>query len=521
MQTVADSFHDAAQGQVIPLAWANYISFTKEFDDDVEFFTFDSSVFDGIDLLAPTEDNPINYWDYYKYAEYTDRVINMEWSREIDFPYSVSAAIADFTLNNFDDYFTPDSGSPIEDYILPKRPVRLYAGYQNATILQQFVGITEKTPVRDDNAKTIAFHANDYLTEIFALQLIDVIAMQDVTTDVVLAAIFTQFGLSPSSYSLAVGRNIIPFVFFDKDKNAGNAIREIMQAEGGNLWIDEQGIIRFEQRLMPVDTPVMTFDDGNVIDIQSLGNDEIINTVRITSDVREVQPFQTVYSNAREADTEFTSIGDPFIIPASSSRPFNAELTDPLISASEPTLGELTDDSWFTAVDMAGNPVTMNVSITGGSLNTNQYVMFIDNNNAFDIQIDQMVVWGEPARIVNQIRYTASDEDSVEKYEEQVLDITNDFFGSYSNCDSFAETIIDAYKEHDPVIEMNVKGDFALQLGDIIDVNARSFVGDYKITSITNTMSPYMTKIKARRYIPRDWFTFDVDEFDGPALLAP
>lgn len=521
MQTVDPSFHQAAQGEIIPLDWKLMISFDKSFDDTIEYAMWDVSEWDGGDLWAPTDDNPISYWDYYKYLDYSARIISMEWTREIEFPYSVSSAMADFDVNNFDDYFTPDSGSPIDQYILPKRPLRLYAGYTNAFILQQFVGITETTPIRDENAKTASFHALDFLSEIFDTELKSVIAMQNVTTDVVLEAIFTQFGLSPSSYSLAIGRNKIPFVFFDRDKNAGNAIRDLMQAEMGNLWIDEQGIIRFEPRLMLDDSPVMTFDDSNVIDITSTGDSEIINHVKITSDVREVQEYQPIFTNAREPGQEWTPSGDPFVIAANSSRPYPADLQDPALTAGEPDFGEASNVSWFTAITSTGTPVTSNVTVTGSILNNNQFVTFIENNNSFPIEIDQMEIWGEPAKVINEIRYEAKDQDSIDKYESQLLEITNNFFGSYSNCDSFAETIIDAYKDHAPVIEVSVKGDLSLQLGDIIQVAARSYNQQYKIIKITDVIYEYKTIIKARRYNPRNWAFWDISIWDGGDLWAP
>lgn len=521
MQTVPTQFHDAAQGEIIPLDWGLRISFDKQFDPSLTFFTLNVSILNGMDILAPSDDNPLQEWDYYRYLDYTSRVISMEWTREIDFPYSVSSSMADFTVNNFDDYFTPDSGSPIDQYILPKRPLRLFAGYRNASTLQQFVGITEKTPVRDENAKTASFHALDFLSEIFQTNLSDIIAMQNVTTDVVLEAIFTQYGLSPASYSLAKGRNIIPFVFFDKDKNAGNALRELMQAEGGNLWIDEQGTIRFEPRLNSSSTPVIEFNDTNVIDITSTGDDEIINYVKIISDVRAVQEYQPVFTNAREAGQVWSPSGDPFVIPANTSRPYPADLQDPCISAEEPTLGEASNISWFTAIRSDGTPVNSNINVTGSALNNNQFVVFIENNNSFPIEIDQMEIWGEPAKIINEIRYEAKDQDSIDKYEEQKLEINNNFFGTYSNCDSFAEIIIDAYSENAPVIEMSVKGDYSLQLGDIIDVQARSYDNTYKIISISNTINQYRCTIRARRYGIREWFTLNVSVLNGTHVLAP
>lgn len=521
MQTVSSNFHESAQGQIVPLNWQSRISFDKQFNDTVEFFTFDSSDFDGPDLLAPNDDNPVSYWDYYTYLDYSARILSMEWTREIEFPYSVSSAIADFTMNNFDDYFTPDSGSPIDQYIKPKRPVRLYAGYKNAETLQQFIGLTEKAPIRDESAKTASFHCLDFLSVIFTLELNETIAMQNVTVDVVLAAIFTQFGIAPTSYSLTPGRNIIPFLFFEKGSDAGTAIRNMMQAEGGNLWIDEQGIIRLEPRLLPINTPVMMFDNSNVIDATSLGDDQIINYVKITSEIRAVQPYQIVGSNAREPGAPWTATGDPFVIAANSSRDYPFDLEDPCLTVVEPDFGEASNVSWFTAVNAAGLSVFSNVSATGSTLNTNQFITTIENNNSFDIEIDQIELWGEPAKVINTINFKAKDQESIDAYEEQVLDITNNYFGNFSNCDSFARIILDSYANNDPEIELSVKGDYSLQLGDIIDVDARSFLGQYKVTAISNVISPYGCKIKASKYTPRDWFTFDVDEFDGDALLAP
>lgn len=523
MQTVDPNFNIRSQGDFIPLTRGLRISFDKVWDDNITFARYDEAMYDDPEYLySPSADNPIAFWDYYDYKDFTSRVVSMEWSREIEFPYSVSSAMADFTVNNFDDYFTPDSGSPIDQYILPKRPLRLLAGYQGVGTLQQFVGITEKTPIRDENSKTASFHALDFLSDIFNTELGSIIAMQNVTTDVVLEEIFKKFGLSDSSYVLAKGRNKIPFVFFDREKNAGNAIRELMQAEMGNLWIDEQGIIMFEPRLMVEQDPVFYFDDNNVIDITSTGEDEIINEVKIFSDIRAVNGFDVVSSNAREDGQPWFAGGDGFIISGGSSRPYIAELPDPCLSVVDPVLGQDTAPSWFTAVRSNGVPVTSGLTVTGTVLNSNNFVVFIQNTNGFPVEIDQMVLWGEPARVINRLApFYAKDQDSIDKYESKLLEIRNDWFGSYDNADSFARTILDAYPEGDPVIEMSVKGTYALQLGDIVSVNARSYVGLYKITKIANVLNPYKCTIRARRYNPKNWGQYDVSKYNDSAVYAP
>ena len=523
MQIVTPEFHQMAQNGLIPIDWDFMASFPKNFDDSITFFILDSSLLDGGDILSPSEDNPIQEWDYYDYTSYKGRVISLEWQRELDFPYSVQSSIADITLNNYDNFFSPHGGSIIAPYAIPKRPVRLYAGFRTVGVISQFVGLTQTSPVIDNQSKQASLNALDFLSEMFDMKLTNTIAMQNVTTDVVLDAIFQQFGLSPSQYSLAVGRNRIPFLFFERGKNAGNAFRELMQSEMGKLWLDEQGIIRFEQRLQGSETPVMTFDNGNIISISDTGDNEIINTVRIRSNIRAVQSFQPIFTNA-QPEGQAVSLDSAFRIAASSSAFYpDATLEDPALTAAPPTLGRKSDNSWFTAFDDSGNPVTSGITPGLFVLNNGSVTLVLNNTNAFPVYIDQMEIWGEPAKIVDTINYEALDDVSVENYGEQPLEIENDFFGSLSNCDSFAEFVLDSYADNAGVIEMQVKGDPSLQLGDVITVDSNDYDHSYKIISTAARLEKFSLQytIKARRYTPRNWFILDQSLLNSTDVLAP
>lgn len=525
MQTTVSGFTDAMQGNVVPLDWGLQISFDKSFDDDVTFFTYDVSEYNGPDVYAPIDDNPIQQWDKYSYTPYSDRVMSIEWQRSIDFPYSVQSAMADVKLNNYDAYFTPRGTSPIEEYILPKRPVRLSAGVRPIDVLPQLVGLTQGMPEIDNGSRSASFHILDFLSEMYGMSLTDTIAMQDVRTDEVLSELFQMFGLSPSQYNLAKGRNTIPFLYFEKGIQAGTVMRRLMQAEMGALWLDEQGVIHFDERLQQPQASVFTFDESNIISIDSTGDDEIINDIKITSDVREVQDFQPIFTNAQDDAANLSIDPDTSpIVPAGGTAfyPY-ASLEDPAISAVVPTIGRKDNTSWFTAHDVNGTEVVSGVTITLSDLLATSYTMMFNNTNPFPVYITQVEVWGEPAKVVDSIRYRAYDEDSVEKYGNQVLEINNDFFGSLSNCDSFAEYTLDAYKEFAGVIEMKVKGLLNLQLGDIVDVDYEAFTDTYKVISITNRMADnnFEQTIRARHYTPRTWFQYDVSEYNGPDVYAP
>lgn len=518
MQTVSTQFNTLANGDVRPNTWGTQISFTKAYDDNVTFFTYDVSAYDGPDVYAPVNDNPLQAWDKYAYSKFGERVIDMSVTRELTFPYSIVSAIADFTLNNYDKYFTPHSTSPIQQYILPKRPVRLFQGFDGEN-LQQFVGLTQGMPEVDETSATASFTAMDFLTQIYEMPIRNTQAMRDVRTDEVLAEIFTQFGLAPSQYDLSKGRNVIKFLFFEKDQlTAGDVIRPLIQAEGGALWLGEDGIIRFRPRLEQPTSPVYSFDDDSIVSATVTDEDQLINSVIINTDVREVQEWQTVYSKK-------TSDSSLNVIPASSTYVYQADLQDPLLDAVDPVFGENAGVSWFTAALPDGTPVLSGLSVVSTEIKTNTYEITIANNNGVSVNIDQMSIWGQPAKkiSVEPIVYRNKDQDSVDKYEEQVLEISNNFIQSIDAARAFAYTILDEYSEYADIVEFEVKGNPALQLSDIIDVDYKHFTNLYRIIAIRNKLqgSKFTQILKCRRRSNRVWFQYDVSEYNGSDVYAP
>lgn len=518
MQTVSPAFNALADGNVRPHSWGALISFTKQYDDDITFFTLNQSALNGTDILGTTQDNPLQAWDFYEYSDFTERIIGFSVQRELEFPYSVVNAIADFTLNNYDKYFTPRGGSPIEDYILPKRPVRLLQGLRN-TLLPQFVGLTQGMPEISETEATASFTAMDFLTQIYSMPIRQTQALQNVRTDEVLAEIFTQFGLAPTQYNLGTGRNTIKFLFFEKNQlTAGDIIRPLMQAEGGLLLLDEQGIIQFRPRLEQPDDPVYLFDSDNIVSCDVLNEDQIINHVIITTDVREVQEYQTVYSK-KTTDTTLD------VVPAGGTYVFKAELQDPLLTVEEPVYGLQADVSWFTAATTDGTLVTSGVAIASTELKTNTYEMTITNSNSFSVNIDQMSLWGQPAKriSVEPIIYENKETDSIAKYEDKPLEITNNFIQDIDAARSLALTILDEYSEYADIIEMEVKGNPAIQLSDIIQVDYNQFNGEYRIISVYNKLQDgkFTQVFKCRAYNPRTWFQLDVSTLNGTDVLAP
>ena len=516
MISVDNKFHEAARGQIITPVVSPYISFTKELDPSVGIFTLDQSVLDGPDILALREPNVLQIWDLYKYLDFSDRLVKVSLSRSIEFPYTVQIGQADITFDNHDGYFTPGSGSAIDENNLPGRPVRIYAGFQGQGSIPQLVGLTEDTPDINQASRTADYHINDFLTSICESSLTEVVDMRDVRTDEVLAAIVEQFGLSPSQYNFEEGANVIPFVFFDIGDSAGDVIKKLVHAENGRFWLDELGILRFQAWASFNDELAMTFDEYSILEVRPADNSQMINHVKIQAEIREVQEYQYVYTKSSSGDRT----SNLWVIDPNFSNEISCSLEDPCYDVQNPTLGRSSSVSWFTAKDANGNEITSGITATS-RLTSNALIITFTNTNNFSVEIDEMRLYGEPAKVTNFLDYEAYDEESVEEYGERPLEITNnEFFQSENQADLFARYMLYERARYNPILNVEVKGDFSLMLGDIIELQGE-YAGTYIVDGINWEHGPgyLFTTLTVHQYNAPHYFTLDSSELDGTDVL--
>lgn len=520
-------FAQISQGAVRPLAIDAMVSFSKQRNPSVDWFVLDVSELDGVDILATEGNEPIQPWDAYEYQSVKDDIIDMSWSRSVEFPYNVQSAICDISLNNTTGKYTyGNPNSPIGSEILPSRPIRTYAGFVtdgSREVVPVFVGLTQKTPNYNGQHETVAtFTSMDFLSEIASMALTQTSMFRDARTDEVIAEILNQFGLDPSMYSLSRGQNTIPFIYFEKGQNAGEVLRKLVEAENGALWLNEKGIIRFEPRSGSVaKTDSMHFDESNIIELQPSREDGIVNHVRIKSDVRKIQESQPVFSAANENGYSSAPSEDAYRIRANSSTDIWLNFDDPIWSAdTTPVLDGANNTSNFTALNLAGQAVHSGITCAGTLFADSMKLTFTNTNN-FPVSLSYLEIWGEPARVVDTIKYDAYDEDSVEAFGEKVLEITdNDYFATFDNVDAFAEDIIYRRKDYSPTIKLKVKGNPALQLGDAITLSGEK-AGRYSVigidSKITQSGGYECTLTIEKSFYP---FILDVSVLDGADLLA-
>lgn len=495
MITTTTEFTKTANGTIRPVAQNALISFTKQRSDTMSWFVLDQSELNGEDILATDTDDVIQLWDAYEWQKFSNDVMKMDWSRSVQFPYNVQSATCDVTFNNTHQKFTyENANSPLYGNILPERPIRTYAGFTTGGMTETvpvFVGLTQGMPKYSGEDNTTAtFTAMDFLSEIAKTQLGQTIMMRDVRTDEVIATILDTYGLDSAMYDLDRGLNVIPFVMFESGSNAGNILSKLVQAENGSLWLNEKGIIRFSPRVADLGKlPVASYDETNIIEITPSQTDGIVNRVKITSDIRKVQDSQPVFAVSNETGYQGSANEDEYRMKANGNTEVWVSFENPIWTANgSPVLNGDSTDSNFTAVDLSGEPVTSGIVVTSYLFSNSMKLTFTNTNN-YAVSLTYLEIWGEPAKIVDSIKYDAYDEDSVEKFGEMVLEITdNDYFGSFKNADEYAEDILKRRAEYSPTMTMKVKGNPALQLGDIIQIDYK-YEGTYKIVGIKSSIS--------------------------------
>lgn len=513
MQTTTSAFSQKANGAMRKITHRALMSFPRQYLPSVTFFTIGVSTIGGSDIIKGVGD-VVAEWDKYQYDDYSYRIKSIEVTRQEENFNSTTLAQADVVMENHDNYFTPNRGSVIDEFILPYRPIKLAGGFGQEAV-PQFVGLTEKMPSVEEKSKTISFHCIDFMYSLFNRPLDQAVMYQNMRTDEILAALLVAFGISPTQYQFDVGFNIIAFAFFDKGSKFGDVVKKLMQAEMGRFYMDEEGVIRFKNRQNYSSTPVWFFNENNIIDIQTSKQDDIINVVEIKANVREVQ-----------ANQKFWELQSAVRVPANSTLTLWADFEDPVTTVDDPVYITSATTSLFTtntAEDGSGDAVSSNFSLSDSTQFSKSFQMEFTNTNGFDVFITTLELFARPAKIVKEMYIREEDATSVGKYDERVLTIENEFFNDEGEAQSKAKIILDDESEYANTYILTVKGNPALQIGDAVNVSVFGSADVFVIKKFVNRweagkFSQILT-IKKKTF--RTFFTVGISTIGGVDVIAP
>lgn len=530
MQSVSQAFTDRVQAPMRHIDWRLLMSFLKQYDNAIDFFTIGVSTIGGTDIIKGSND-VIQEWDKYDYEDFANRVLSIEWVREADPPLgAVTLAMADITLDNHDDLFTPtNTQSPYYNHLGNGRPIRLYVGFADTEKIQVFVGLTEGVPVIDEKAKTVRFHAIDFMRKLQETELNEEVILEDARTDEGISAVLQAGGLSTSQFSLDTGTVVIPFIYFKKGTKVGEAIRELTEAELGSTFMDEQGVIRFQNRTNWTNkTQSWQFTHRNTIDVSTPDVSRVVNLVEVFSNTRALEEHQPVFTNGSNA-LKFTDDTDS-LAPGETKVAFVNFKDDegdlPVVDVAVP-VGNVRDDSGYSAstnTDGTGGDFTTDVSLDSTDIFSTAMKLTFTNNGDNTLVINRLEVWARPARIQDRIYVIEKDSASITEYEEQPVKIENNYIQDVTAATSIAKLILDDRAEIDDERTLIIKGVPQLQIGDFVRyVDEKGNNDTYYVKRASGIISPDGLKqtITIVKRTINTYFRIGISTIGGGDPIAP
>jgi len=240
--------------------------------------------------------------------------------------------------------------------------------------------------------------------------------------------------------------------------------------------------------------------------------DSIINTIEIKSDVRTVQPTQLVFD-----------LAESLLIPANGTREIFFNFEDPVT-----TLETIDSFVGNTAEDGSGSDATSDISVTDSFLFTTAVKVEFTNSSSNNVYLIDLLLYGTPAKVTKNIYLKEIDQSSIDKFEERILTIENNFIQTEDGARSLALTILNYYSDYTNTIELEVKGNHALQLNDVMTVQVDNINQEYVITKITNILSggKFTQRLTGKIFNIPNFFILSSNDtamslLDGSDVLTP
>jgi len=529
MQTVTEEYKAKSRQAIRPITYKVLASFNKTYSSSTNFFTIGTSTIGGKDIIKG-ENTVIQEWDKYDYQDISDRVLSIEYTRESEPPIgAVTMAMADVVLDNHDGIFDPiNQSGPWYGRLGAGRPFRLYMGFTGAEQIQMFIGLSEGVPVIDEKNKTVRFHLLDFIKALQGTKLNESIITVTQRTDQVISTVLQAAGLSTSQFSLDTGSVVIPFAYFPKDSDVGKILKDITQAELGGLYMDENGLIRFENRInWASHTNVWEFTEDNVIDMSSPDATKVINSVEIKSDARSLQDLQKVYISG--GALKFTDGSNTLAVGETKEAFVDFKDEDsndlPVTGVVTPTSGTINTSGFDgnTAEDGSGTSVTL--TLASISKFSTAVKLSFTNAGTKTAYVSRLELWGYPAPITNRVYALVEDSTSIDQYEVQRVSIENNYIQDDSAANSIGAIIINERKQIGAERTMVIKGVPQLQVGDRVSYSSPSINETYyvnKISGILNLSDGFKQTIDVGKRTIQKFFTIGVSTIGSSTdVIAP
>jgi hypothetical protein len=509
MQSVSAAFTAEEVDKTRSIAQGLLVSWHKENLLSNVTFTIGISTIGGGDIIGanPGGIGSPGQWRYFDESNY---VMSLGWERQLNMPVGgFTRALAEAELDNTSSRFLPDymgGNSEIATAVLPKRPMIINAGFNINGVDQtvpQFSGLIKRSPHVDVAGRDVGLEGEDYVS-FFDNRFIDRTALfTSVTTDTIIETFLQSSGMATSQYDLDTGLNTIPFTILESGARFADIINDLVAAENGHMFQDEQGVFRFWNRQhfnnSPFNAAIETIHTSQVINAEAPNEDHIINVVEVTGSIWKKRSAQTIFT-----------LGDSVPILSGINTEVFASLDDPVLQVTSQTV------AGNTKADGSGSSFTVTVVSRTVFAQSVKYVLLASGTG----YVTQLDITGRSAIADEELYIREIDGSSRTAYEEKVLSVDNRYIQDRDWATSLSQMILDAYSEPENIQKITIRAMPHLQLGDLVSWQGR----DWRIFSIRATLNPSGGFNQELIMLKRDYstyFTIGISTIGSTDKIAP
>lgn len=538
-QPVSAAFEAAADASVNDVTYGFLVGWDKNYDALATFFKIGTSAIEGPDFLKGAGAD-VTFFDKYPFQDESDNVNDITVTRMSSVKsYGSFSAQATVVLDNISKKYLPGYDPDIGAYVnKTRRPIKIAAGFDGENV-QQFVGFSDR-PRGSLMGQNVTMHAFDVMQYFATVEPVTK-SYEGYKFNEMIEDILLELGFSTAQFDIEESLQVAPGFIPLAGMTVMQVFNKICEAEQAVMFADEQGVIRFWNRLHyagaaydTVDAPLYDYD--NMTDLEWTDT-PIVNWMIVTAKPRAIAAMQPVW---QAANTIELKPGETTTVPVSFE---DQDGKLPVTSLMDPVYIDDRDDlnrSYYATnfnQDGTGLPGNSDVSMTSVSLLGDVAFLEFSNTSVYSIYITEMEIHGTPAKVTDRIAVEYKDEDSIENYginpesnNGEPIEIDNDWIQDSATAYSLAMEQVKLYGDPEQQVAGPIFADPSHQYGDVVQVRINDIEVDPRWAIVVGLeLKMSMGEIISQRAVfeYRDkvinliYFTINQSSIGGLDAIAP
>jgi hypothetical protein len=306
--------------------------------------------------------------------------------------------------------------------------------------------------------------------------------------------------------------------------------KQICEAEGALMFVDENGIIQFWNRLHVNSNSTVraTLNYSNMRDVE-WDTTPIINSAQVQSN-----PFQVVAAN------KLWESGQVYTVPPGGSLDVIADFKDdlgsfPAVSVTTPVnISSATTSSWQANYnqDNSGADAASAITLSSTYLFGESYRMTFANSSGSNVYLTKIQLFGTPAKIQVVNSTPQTDATSIANYginpnnNSAPIVITNNLVQDAATANSLAYIYVKLYSTPSVRLKCKIFALPHLQIGDFVTVNLTDVAQSLNMVIVGIDLSLGQNgnleqTLELEQRSTYSYFTINVSKIGGSDFLAP